>query len=38
MYSEEKDTPKIVELGDNELRLNSDIEDRPTDLYLDVKT
>jgi len=36
MYSEEKDTPRIVEIGDDRLGLNLDIEDRPADPYLEL--
>jgi len=35
MYSEEEDTPRIVELGDNGLDLVSDIEG-PADPYMDL--
>jgi len=35
MYSEEEDTPRIVELGDDELDLVSDIEG-PADPYMDL--
>jgi len=35
MYSEEEDTPRIVELVDDGLDLDSDI-DKPADLYMDL--
>jgi len=35
MYSEEEDTPRIVELGDDELDSVSDIEG-PADPYIDL--
>ena len=35
MYSEEEDTPRIVELGDDGLDWVSDIE-RPADPYIDL--
>ena len=35
MYSEEEDTPRIVELGDNGLDLDLDIEG-PADPYIDL--
>jgi len=33
---EEKDTPRIVELGDDGLGLDLDIEDGLADLYLEL--
>ena len=35
MYLEEENTPRIVEIGDNELDFVSDIE-RPADPYMDL--
>jgi len=35
MYSEEEDTPRIVELGDDDLDLVLDIE-RPANPYMDL--
>jgi len=35
MYSEEEDTPRIVEIEDEELNFISDIE-RPADPYMDL--
>ena len=35
MYSEEEDTPRIVELGDNGLDFVSDVEG-PADPYMDL--
>ena len=35
MYSEEEDTPKIVELGDNGLDFVSDVEG-PANPYMDL--
>ena len=35
MYSEEENTPRIVEIGDNELDFVLDIE-RPADPYTDL--
>jgi len=36
MSSEEEDTLRIVEIGDDGLGLDSDIENRPVDLYLEL--
>jgi len=36
MYSEEKDTPRIVEVIDNRLDFDLDIGDRPANLYLEL--
>jgi len=35
MYSEEEDSPRIVELVDNGLDFDSDVE-RPADPYIDL--
>ena len=35
MYLEEEDTPRIVEVEDNGLRLDSDVEG-PADPYMDL--
>ena len=35
MYSEEEDTPRIVEIEDKELDFLSDV-DGPADLYMDL--
>jgi len=35
MYSEEEDTARIVEVGNNDLDFNSDIEG-PADPYMDL--
>jgi len=36
IYLEEENTPKIAELGDDGLGLDSDIEDGPADLFLEL--
>ena len=36
MYSEEKNSPKTVEVLDNRLDFNLDNEDRPADSYLEL--
>ena len=36
MYSEEEDTPRIVELMDDQMDLDSELGDRPADLYLEL--
>jgi len=33
---EEEDTPRIVEVAADDLDFDSDREDRPTDLYLEL--
>jgi len=35
MYSEEEDTPRIIEIEDDRLDLDSDVE-RPADPYMDL--
>ena len=34
MYLEDEETPQIMEVMDNGLDMDSDLEDRPSDLYL----
>ena len=34
MYSEEENTPRIIEVVENKLDLDFDLEDGPVDLYL----
>jgi len=36
MYSEEEDSPKIVEILDNGLDMDLDLKNGPADLYLEL--
>jgi len=36
MYLEEEDTPRIIEIIDNQMDLDSELEDRLADLHLEL--
>jgi len=36
MYSEEEDSPRIVEIVEDRLDINSDLKDRPANPYLEL--